>query len=90
LRVLEGADSPHLVVADVMLGSGMSGFELLGPARTLRPGLPFIFVSGASGDAALQAEIRASGAMLLAKPVTLAQLEHALTDVSATRPIGAS
>ena len=70
-----------LVISDYKL-PGFDGLEALQLVRERAPGLPFIFVSGASGDAALQEQIRASGATLLAKPVTLAQLEHALTDVS--------
>ena len=90
LRLLESADAPHVVVADVVLGSGMTGFDLMGLARALQPGLPFVFVSGASGDVSTQQAIRASGARLLAKPVTMAQLEHAITESLAAVPRDAS
>ena len=59
----------------------MSGIELLTELKRLRPGLPGILMSGFAGPA-LQAEAQAAGAQLvLAKPLTQADLAHALAEV---------
>jgi DNA-binding NtrC family response regulator len=68
-------------LTDVVLGTGMNGVDLADAARTMKPGLPVIFMSGFTAIAEAQTRIRDSGAPLLAKPATLSQLERALNTV---------
>ena len=52
-------------------------------ARTARPGMPVIFMSGYTAVPEAQQRIREAGAPLLAKPFTTQQLESAIDDVCA-------
>jgi PAS domain S-box-containing protein len=83
LLLLQGPGAPDLLVTDVLLGTTMDGIELADAARRLRPGLPIIFMSGYTAVPAAQQRIRDSGAPLLSKPATIAQLQHAVDVVSA-------
>jgi PAS domain S-box-containing protein len=84
LLLLQGPGAPDVLVTDVLLGTTMDGIELAEAARRLRPGLPIIFMSGYTAVPAAQERIRDSGAPLLSKPATMAQLQHAVDVVSAT------
>ena len=78
-----GPGAPDLLLTDVVLGSGMNGIDLAQAARTDRPDLPVIFMSGYTAVQAAQERIRAAGAPLLSKPFTTPQLERAVNDVCA-------
>jgi signal transduction histidine kinase/CheY-like chemotaxis protein len=67
-----------LLLTDVVLGKGMSGFGLASAAREHRPDLPVIFVSGFVNQAPTPDALR--NATLLAKPVRSSQLADALAD----------
>jgi DNA-binding NtrC family response regulator len=81
LPQFRGGDAPDVLLTDVVLGTGMNGVDLADAARTMKPGLPVIFMSGFTAIAEAQTRIRDSGAPLLAKPATLSQLERALNTV---------
>ncbi len=66
-----------LLLTDVMLPRGMTGFDVARFARGQRPDLPIIFVSGFS-DQSLVAEDFGE-TRLLAKPFRVAELAEALT-----------
>jgi PAS domain S-box-containing protein len=78
LRIIEGPGAPELVIADVVLGTGMNGVDFAENARMSRPGLPLIFISGYTAIPEAQRRITAMNAPLLQKPSTLAQLERAV------------
>lgn len=62
-----------LLLSDVNM-PGMSGFDLLERARTLRPDLPVVMIT-AYDDAQTRARAEASGAAgLIAKPIDFGQL----------------
>jgi len=84
LLMLQGPAAPDLLIADVVLGSGMNGIELAASARRIHPSLPVIFISGYTAVAEAQQRIREMGAMLLPKPFTTPQLERAIQEVCAT------
>jgi CheY-like chemotaxis protein len=81
LPILKGAAPPDVLLTDVVLGSGMNGIDLADAARVFTPGLPVIFMSGFTAVPEAQKRISDSGAPLLTKPATLAQLERALSAV---------
>jgi PAS domain S-box-containing protein len=78
LLLLQSAGGPDLLVTDVVLGTGISGIDLALTARTSRPGLPVIFMSGFTAPPEAQQRIRETGAPFLSKPATIAQLEAAV------------
>jgi PAS domain S-box-containing protein len=85
LLLLQGPGAPDLLVADVVLATGMNGIELATAARALRPDLPVIFMSGYTAVPEAQQRIRETGAPLLSKPFTTPQLERAI-DAVCNRP----
>jgi len=83
LLLVQGPGAPDLLLADVVLRSGMNGIDLAEAARNVRPGLPVIFMSGFTAVPEAQQRIRDTGAPLLAKPFTAPQLERAVNTVCA-------
>ena len=87
LPILKGSEAPDVLLTDVVLGSGMNGIDLAEAARSFRPRIPVIFMSGFTAVPEAQQRIEETGAPLLSKPSTLSQLERALNAVmSGTRP----
>ncbi len=80
LAALE-ADSERfgLAVTDVDLGLGPSGWEVAWRARQLQPGLPVVYMTGASADA--WAAEGVPGSVLLTKPFAPAQLITAVAEL---------
>jgi len=83
LLLIQGPGAPDLLVADVVLASGMNGIDLALAARELRPGLPVVFMSGYTAVPEAQQRIRETGATLLTKPFTTPQLERAVNAAGA-------
>jgi CheY-like chemotaxis protein len=81
LPILKGSEAPDVLLTDVVLGSGMNGIDLAEAARSFRPGIPVIFMSGFTAVPEAQQRIKETGAPLLSKPSTLSQLERALNAV---------
>jgi CheY-like chemotaxis protein len=73
-RVLAADPGIGLLLTDIWLGAGMRGTELAQAARSLRPGLPVLLMSGYSSDL-LDAP---RGRELLRKPCTRSELERAM------------
>ena len=86
LPILSGPEAPDVLLTDVVLGTGKNGIDLADAARASRPGLPVIFMSGFTAIPEAQKRINESGAPLLAKPVSLSQLERALSAVMPGSP----
>jgi CheY-like chemotaxis protein len=68
-----------LVLTDVLLPRGMSGFALASAVQQFRPGLPIVFVSGFVNPAPVP-DIGLKGAALLSKPVRSSRLADAIAD----------
>jgi CheY-like chemotaxis protein len=83
LQMIEGSTGVDLLLTDVVLGSGMSGLDLADAARAARRGLPVVVMSGYTAVPEALQRIRDSGAPLLSKPFTTAQLESAVNSASA-------
>lgn len=62
-----------LLVSDVGL-PGMNGRDMADVARTLRPGLPILFITGYAENAITRQEFLADGMALLPKPFSLNDL----------------
>jgi PAS domain S-box-containing protein len=80
LQLLKARNAPDVLLTDVVLGTGMSGVDLVDAARGQWPDQPVIFMSGYATVPDAQ-RIRESGAPLLSKPLTISQLEGAVNDV---------
>ena len=83
LALLAGPVAPDLLLTDVVLATGANGIDLATTASEARPDLPVIFMSGYTAVPEAQQRIRETGAPLLSKPFTTAQLEQALNAVCA-------
>jgi CheY-like chemotaxis protein len=84
---LERAEKIDLLLTDVILPKGMTGFDVARVARRLRPDLPIIFVSGFS-DQSLLSEDFSAETKLLSKPFRVAELAEALTAAFERRRVG--
>jgi len=71
-----GRNPPWALVTDLDLGRGPDGFEVARCARTARPGLPVVFISGTM--AARFAREGVSGSGFVAKPFRGRQIVEAL------------
>lgn len=93
LRQLDSESNIALLFTDVVMPGGMSGSELALQARTLRPGLPVLFVSGYTGNAMAHHGGLGAGALLLPKPYLRAQLADKLAQAfkaAATSDLGSA
>jgi signal transduction histidine kinase/CheY-like chemotaxis protein len=79
LAELERTKNVALLLTDVVLPKGMSGFELASTARQRWPDLPVIFVSGYINQTSTPDQIL-TGATLLTKPVRSSQLAEAVAN----------
>jgi PAS domain S-box-containing protein len=77
LTLLEKAEPPFDVVLSDVVMPRMSGLQLAERARTVAPGVPFVFMSGYSTDHAMLGEWRRNE-QLVAKPLEMTSLLSAL------------
>ena len=68
-----------LLLSDIVMPGGMNGRRLAKELRALRPSLPVLFVSGYSDDA-VDADVDAVDAPIVAKPYDRARLAAAVRD----------
>jgi two-component system cell cycle sensor histidine kinase/response regulator CckA len=73
LRVLDSGEKVELMITDMVM-PGMPGVTLLGEARSRRPGLPAIVLSGYSGESASDMWRVPDHAVFVEKPVSPAEL----------------
>jgi len=78
LLLVQGPGAPDILLTDVVLGSGMDGIDLAAQAKTARPDLAIVFMSGYLAVEEAQQRIRLTGASLLSKPFTADQLDRVL------------
>ncbi len=75
-----------LLFTDVIMPGGMTGVELAGKVRSLRPGTPVLFTSGYTENAMLQQGRIPAGTHLLSKPYRRADLALRLEQALAGGP----
>lgn len=78
LVLLRQHDDIELLFSDIVLGSGMTGFDLIREARVLRPGLPVLLTSGYERAAETGEPSGSSEFEILRKPYRREQLAAAL------------
>jgi PAS domain S-box-containing protein len=81
LRVLESQATVDLLVTDVGLPGGISGRQLADTARTTRPGLRVLFITGYAENAAL--DPLQPGMQVMAKPFAMDALASRIRDMLA-------
>ncbi len=81
LRVLQSNTRIDLLVTDVGLPGGMNGRQLAEAARTSRPRLKILFITGYAEDAVLSHENLDAGMHVLTKPFAMEALAGRLRDL---------
>ncbi len=82
LRVIEEAREPvHLLLTDIVLGSGVSGPGLADRVHATRPDLKVLFVSGYAGDVTTRHGLMQSGIPLVQKPFSADVLGRKVREV---------
>jgi two-component system CheB/CheR fusion protein len=80
LALLEAADSVNVLLTDVMMPGGMSGFQLADTVRRIQPAVKLIFTSGYNEAIPPPSLTEASPARILRKPFELSDLVAAMED----------
>jgi len=80
LKVLRSAQAVDLLVSDVGL-PGMNGRQLAEIARSLRPHLPVLFITGYAETAMAREGFLGTGMHLICKPFELKQLQAQVTQI---------
>ncbi|MFJ4065820.1 response regulator [Pseudomonas sp. NPDC089996] len=80
LQLLHSAQAIDLLLSDVGL-PGMNGRQLAEIARTLRPQLPVLFITGYAETAMTREGFLAPGMQLICKPFELKQLQARVADM---------
>ncbi len=81
LRVLDSDRRIDLLVTDVGLPDGINGRQLADMARTLRPGLKVMFITGYAENAVVRNGYLEAGMHVLTKPFTLEELAMRLREI---------
>ena len=80
MEVLDQRPDVKLLFTDIGLPGGISGRELAALARTHRPGLRVLFMSGYARDALTSSRDQEPGTALLSKPFTFAELGNRIVN----------
>ena len=81
LRVLQSDARIDLLITDVGLPGGMNGRQLADAARTTRPDLPILFITGYAENAIIGNGQLAQGMRLLTKPFVVETLARRLLEM---------
>jgi CheY-like chemotaxis protein len=81
LSVLESGRRIDLLITDVGLPGGINGRQLADAARTLRPGLKVLFITGYAENAVVRNGYLEAGMHVLTKPFTMEELARRLADI---------
>jgi CheY-like chemotaxis protein len=74
LRVLQSSAKVDLLITDVGLPGGMNGRQVADAARTLRPGLKVLFITGYAENAVVGNGRLEKGMHVIAKPFEIERL----------------
>jgi PAS domain S-box-containing protein len=86
LRWLSSEERIDVLFTDIILGAGMSGFDVAREAQRLRPGLRVLFTSGFVEHDLIAAEGDGPGIELLTKPFRTADLGRRLAGILTSPP----
>jgi PAS domain S-box-containing protein len=81
IKVLQSGARIELLITDVGLPNGMNGRQVADAARTLRPGLKVLFITGYAENAAVGNGHLEPGMELLTKPFTIQALTSKVADM---------
>jgi PAS domain S-box-containing protein len=81
IKVLQSGARIDLLITDVGLPNGMNGRQVADAARSLRPGLKVLFITGYAENAAVGNGYLEPGMELLTKPFTLEALSMKVADI---------
>jgi CheY-like chemotaxis protein len=81
LKILDAPGRIDLLITDVGLPGGINGRQLADAARTSRPGLRILFITGYAENAVIGNGVLPPGMHVLTKPFSLPELSHAITAV---------
>ncbi len=81
LAALQASGGIDLLVTDVGLPGGMNGRQLADAARTTRPGLGVLFITGYAENAALRNGVLEPGMQVITKPFAMAGLSARVRDM---------
>jgi CheY-like chemotaxis protein len=84
LPILGSTAAIDLLISDVGL-PGLNGRQLADYARTKRPGLKVLFVTGYAEDAALRSGFLAAGTAIISKPFAIAALAVKVGEMMGSR-----
>ncbi len=84
IKVLQSGAKIELLITDVGLPNGMNGRQVADAARTLRPGLKVLFITGYAEKAAVGNGHLEPGMELLTKPFTMQALALKVADMMKT------
>lgn len=87
LEILRAGTPVKMLITDIRL-PGMSGRELAGAARILRPDLKILFMTGYADSATLRAENLLPGTRVLTKPFAITALPPLVNEMLATPILG--
>ncbi len=85
LKILETHRRVDLLITDVGLPGGLNGRQLADAARTTRPGLKILFITGYAESAVIGQESLAAGMHIIAKPFVLETLAGRIQDIISER-----
>jgi CheY-like chemotaxis protein len=80
LAELDRGQDIALLLSDVVLPGGMTGFDIARAAAQRRPGLPILFMSGFTDQSVIPPDLAARDIKLLRKPFRAAQLAAAVAE----------
>jgi PAS domain S-box-containing protein len=85
LKVLQSGARIELLITDVGLPNGMNGRQVADAARSLRPGLKVLFITGYAENAAVGNGHLEPGMELLTKPFSMEALTRKVQDMLAAK-----
>jgi signal transduction histidine kinase/ActR/RegA family two-component response regulator len=85
LQILQSGDPLDLLVTDVGLPGGINGRQVADAARSLRPGLTVLFITGYVQDALSWESMLDPGMHLMTKPFQMDELTSRVNDLIAER-----
>ena len=81
IKVLQSGARIDLLITDVGLPNGMNGRQVADAARSLRPGLKVLFITGYAENAAVGNGYLEQGMELLTKPFSIEALSMKVADI---------
>jgi CheY-like chemotaxis protein len=89
MRIVQSGQRLDLLITDVGLPGGMNGRQIADAARTDRPGLKVLFITGFAENAAIGAGHLPAGMEVITKPFQVTDLASKVSEIIALPPAAA-